>query len=128
MSSVSSSNMRTVSRISWSVKGTRALGSWESDAVHETEHALVHHAHGVVVGAAHALQALLQGSEAGARIELHDQDQMEIAVDHALGDVLHADARGSERAGQFGEHARAVAADRGDHDARTLVALADRGL
>src|SRR5262245_10767745 len=103
MSSVSSSNMRTVSRISWSVNGTRWLPvDRPSDAVHEAEHALVHHAHRVVVGAAQALELLLHGSEARAGIELDHEDQVEVALDHALRDVVHAHAGLRQRAGQLG--------------------------
>src|SRR6185436_20535575 len=85
MSSVSSSSMRTVSRISRSEKLTRSL---PSHAVHEAEDALVHDAHGEVLGAREALERGLEGVEARAGLELDRQDHVEVALDDLLRDVV----------------------------------------
>src|SRR5438477_39431 len=61
-----------------------------SDAVHEPEHALVHHAHHVVFGTAKALHALLERGERRSGRRLHRQHQVEVARDHLLRDVVHA--------------------------------------
>src|SRR5688572_16965823 len=100
MSSVSSSIIRTGSRISRSVKG---MPRFPSDPVHEAEDALVHHTHDEIVLPAEALQRILQQLEVAAVRHRARQHHMEEFPHRPLTDVAHIALQPPELTCDLGE-------------------------